>query len=74
MRRATASDAGRAPRERQAAPAVGETAPARWVVAAIVALTVLLGYVGVTTGEWRGVLVSEIQVLAVGLVTYWGLR
>ena len=49
------------------------SAPGRWVLAAAVAVTVLLVSSGFTTGEWRGVLVSEVQVLAVAAATYWGL-
>jgi hypothetical protein len=43
------------------------------VLAAAVAVTALLVSSGFTTGEWRGVLVSEVQVLAVAAATYWGL-
>ncbi|HYC23560.1 MAG TPA: hypothetical protein VEI94_12685 [Candidatus Bathyarchaeia archaeon] len=49
------------------------SSPGRWVLAAAVAVTALLVSSGFTTGEWRGVLVSEVQVIAVAAATYWGL-
>lgn len=59
----------------------GEGAPARqkisapaWVMIATLAGTALLLYTGVTTGEWRGVIVSEVQIAVVGLVTWLVLR
>ena len=45
-----------------------------WVAGVAVALTVLLLHAGWTTSEWRGVLVSEVQVLIVAAATYYGLR
>jgi hypothetical protein len=45
-----------------------------WVGGVAFALTVLLVHAGWTTSEWRGVLVSEVQVLIVAAATYYGLR
>ena len=56
------------------APAKPRIAPATWVVIATVAGTALLLYTGATTGEWRGVLVSELQIAVVGLVSWLALR
>ncbi len=44
--------------------------PLAWVGIATAAGTALLVYTGVTTGEWRGVVVSEVQILAVGLACW----
>ena len=55
--------------EREASP----TTAGRWVLVATGTLTALLLYTGLRDGEWRGVIVSEVQVLAVGLAAYWGL-
>jgi hypothetical protein len=48
--------------------------PATWVLVTVVAGTLLLLHTGYTTGEWRGAVVTEVQVLAVGLVTWLVLR
>lgn len=48
--------------------------PATWTVIAVLAGSALLGYTGATTGEWRGVVVTEVQILAVGFVTWLVLR
>jgi hypothetical protein len=45
-----------------------------WVGGVAAAITALLLYAGWTTGEWRAVVVSEVQVLVVAAVTYFGLR
>lgn len=45
-----------------------------WVGGVAFALSVLLIHTGWTTSEWRGVIVSEIQVLIVAAATYYGLR
>jgi hypothetical protein len=45
-----------------------------WVGGVTVVVTALLVHAGWTTGEWRGVVVSEFQVLVVAAVTYLGLR
>jgi hypothetical protein len=45
-----------------------------WVAGVAVALTVLLLHAGWTTSEWRGVVVSEVQILIVAAATYYGLR
>lgn len=57
--------------EREAKQSI--SAPA-WVAIATAAGTALLLYTGVTTGEWRGVIVSEVQIAVVGLVTWLVLR
>lgn len=52
-----------------------ETLPAGWwVIAVFVAVSALLVHAGVKDGDWRGVAVSEAQVVVVALVTYLGLR
>lgn len=45
-----------------------------WAALATTAGSLLLLYTGVTTGEWRGVVVSEVQILVVGLTTAFVLR
>ncbi|HZR79774.1 MAG TPA: hypothetical protein VFD92_01670 [Candidatus Binatia bacterium] len=45
-----------------------------WVVAAAAVISGMLAYVGFTTGEWRGVAITEVQILVVAAVTYVGLR
>lgn len=60
-----------APPEQAPAPRVSA---ASWVAIATVAGTALLLYTGVTTGEWRGVIVSEVQIAVVGLVTWLVVR
>lgn len=49
-------------------------APTSWVAIATAAGTALLLYTGVTTGEWRGVVVSLVQILVVGLACWIVLR
>jgi hypothetical protein len=46
--------------------------PRLWTLGAIVAVTGLVLYAAITTGEWRGAAVTEIQVLVVGAATYIG--
>lgn len=48
--------------------------PATWALVAMAGVTLLLVYAGVTSGNWRGVAVSEIQVLVVGAAAWYGLR
>ena len=45
-----------------------------WVIAAAAAISGLLVYTGATTGEWHGVIVTEVQVVVVAIATYIGLR
>jgi hypothetical protein len=49
-------------------------AASTWAAIATLAGTALLLYTGAMTGEWRGVLVSEVQILAVGFTTWFVLR
>ena len=49
-------------------------APSSWALIAPGAATVLLLYAGFSTENWRGVWVSEVQVLAVGGAAWLGLR
>lgn len=49
------------------------SAPA-WALIGTAAVTALLVWTGLRTGEWRGVVVTEVQVLVVGLVTWFVLR
>lgn len=51
-----------------------ELAPSTWALVAMGAVTALLVYAGVSTGNWRGVVVTEIQVLVVGCAAWFGLR
>lgn len=48
--------------------------PSSWALIATAAVTGLLVYAGFSTGNWRGVVVSEVQVLAVGATAWFGLR
>jgi hypothetical protein len=52
---------------------VSATSAGRWVLATTGVVTGLLLYTALQDGEWRGMIVSEVQVLAVGIATYWGL-
>ena len=51
-----------------------QLAPSTWALLAMAAVTGLLVYAGVTTDNWRGVVVTEIQVLVVGCAAWYGLR
>ncbi|MDG2305602.1 MAG: hypothetical protein P8R42_13355 [Candidatus Binatia bacterium] len=55
-------------------PARREVRPSSWALAAMAAVTLLLVYAGVSSGNWRGVVVTEIQVLVVGCAAWYGLR
>ncbi len=55
-------------------PARRELKPSTWALLAIAGVTGLLIYAGVSSGNWRGVLVTEIQVLVVGCAAWYGLR
>jgi len=48
--------------------------PATWALVATAGVTLLLLYAGATSGNWRGVVVTEIQVLVVGAAAWYGLR
>jgi hypothetical protein len=48
--------------------------PPAWALVGTLAASGLLAYTGVQTGEWRGVVVTEVQILVVGLVTWFVLR
>jgi len=54
--------------------AVRKPSPAAWTVIAVLAVTALLLYTGARTGEWRGVVVTEVQILVVGLATWLVVR
>ena len=45
-----------------------------WVIAATAAVSALVIGSGVVHGELRGAAVTEVQILAVGLAAYFGLR
>lgn len=47
---------------------------AGWVLIAALAGTVLLLYTGVTSGEWRGVVVTEVQIAVVALAIWLVMR
>lgn len=59
----------------KAEPAGGQrVAASTWAAIATLAGSALLVYTGFTTGEWRGVVVSEVQILVVGFVAWLLLR
>jgi len=51
-----------------------EITPATWAVLVTGGVSLLLVYAGVQTGNWRGVVITEVQVLVVGAVSWFGLR
>ena len=51
-----------------------EVRPETWALIVTGAVTLLLLYAGFQSGNWRGVVVTEIQVLAVGTTAWFGLR
>jgi hypothetical protein len=51
-----------------------KVAPSTWALIGSGAITLLLLHAGYSSGNWRGVWVSEVQVLVVTLVAYLGLR
>lgn len=61
---------------RIAEPADGRqhVAASTWAAIATLAGSALLLYTGIVTGEWRGVVVSEVQILVVGLTIWFVLR
>ncbi|MFM8409776.1 MAG: hypothetical protein ACKOCT_05815 [Alphaproteobacteria bacterium] len=46
----------------------------RWIPILAVAVSALLAWQGVRRGNWRGVVVTEIQVLVVAAAAWVGLR
>ena len=56
------------------APPASRVSAASWVLIATLAGTALLLYTGVSNGEWRGVIVSEVQIAVVGLATWLVVR
>jgi len=46
----------------------------RWIPLLVAAISALLAWQGVRTGEWRAVAVSEVQVLVVAAAAWIGLR
>jgi len=51
-----------------------EIQPRHWALVAMAAVTLLLAYAGASSENWRGVAVTEVQVLVVGWATWYGLR
>jgi hypothetical protein len=58
----------------KAAPTKPRLSASAWAAIATAGGTALLLYTGMQTGEWRGVVVSEVQILVVGLTTFFVLR
>lgn len=48
--------------------------PESWALIVTGVTTLLLVYAGFASGNWRGVLITEVQVLAVGGTAWFGLR
>ena len=48
--------------------------PAIWVLVATLATSVLVLVVGWLNQEWRGTIITLVQVLVVGFVAYYGIR
>lgn len=46
----------------------------RWIPILAAAVSALLAWQGIRTGNWRGVIVTEVQVLAVAVAAWLGLR
>lgn len=65
-----ASNAGRA-QPKSDSPGVSAST---WAGIATLAGTVLLLYTGAMTGEWRGVAVSTVQIVVVGVTIWFVLR
>ncbi len=61
-------------KKQQQRPTRRELRPSTWALIATAAVTLLLVHAGVSSGNWRGVVVSEIQVLVVGITAWYGLR
>lgn len=51
-----------------------EITPSTWAILVTGGVTLLLVYAGLQTGNWRGVVITEVQVLVVGAVSWYGLR
>ena len=62
-----------AKKQKKAPPPKG-LAPATWALVGTAGVTCLLIYAGVSSGNWRGVLVTQIQVIVVGAAAWYGLR
>lgn len=61
-------------KQKNSKPVRREIRPSSWALIAMGAVTLLLLYAGATSGNWRGVIVTEVQVLAVGWAAWFGLR
>lgn len=61
-------------KQEKRAPKRPPISPSGWALIATGAVTALLLYAGFSSGNWRGVVVSEVQVLAVGATAWFGLR
>lgn len=61
-------------KKKNEAPSRREIRPSSWALIAMAGVTLLLVYAGVSSGNWRGVVVTEIQVLVVGWAAWYGLR
>ncbi len=64
---------------RAAKPSNEEVAAAQWgadryVFPIVIAVSGLVLGTGAFTDQWRGAMITEVQVLAVGAVVWWGLR
>jgi hypothetical protein len=62
------------PERRPQKPKRAELTPATWALLIMGGVSLLLVYAGVQTGNWRGVVITEVQVLVVGAVSWYGLR
>ena len=58
----------------QAAGGHFQLRPESWALIVTAVVTLLLLYAGFQSGNWRGVLITEIQVVAVGATAWFGLR
>ena len=66
--------AGKAKKKKAQEEPRRELAPATWALLAMGATLLLLIVAGVQSGNWRGVAVSAVQVSAVGMTAWYGLR
>ncbi len=48
--------------------------PEAWVLPSVVAVSALVLFTAATTDQWRGALMTEVQILVVGTAAWWGLR
>jgi hypothetical protein len=59
---------------KKAVPEGDQRPPETWVLPSVAVVSALVLVTAATTDQWRGAVITEIQILVVGAAAWWGLR